>query len=71
MVESDSSQVERLTKIESLVSQWYEKAATPEINERRKVEEGLKSAEYLKKVLAKGIGKEKLCFTHSSAITSK
>ena len=60
MVESDSSQVERLTKIESLVSQWYEKAATPEINERRKVEEGLKSAEYLKKVLAKGIGKEKL-----------
>jgi methyl-accepting chemotaxis protein len=59
MVQSDASQVERLTKIESLVKKWYEKAATPEIVERRKVEEGLKNAEYLKGVLAKGIGKEK------------
>jgi methyl-accepting chemotaxis protein len=59
MVQSDTSQVERLTKIESLVRQWYEKAATPEIVERRKVEEGLKNANYLKGVLAKGIGKDK------------
>jgi len=59
MVQSDASQVKRLTNIESLVRQWYEKAATPEIVERRKVEEGLKNAEYLKGVLAKGIGKEK------------
>jgi len=60
MVQSDASQVERLSQIENLVGQWYEKAATPEIVERRKVEEGLKSLEYLKGVLAKGIGKEKL-----------
>jgi len=60
MVESEPSQVKRLAKIESLVKQWYEKAATPEIIERRKVEEGLKNAEYLKGVLAQGIGKKKL-----------
>ncbi|KPA18154.1 methyl-accepting chemotaxis protein [Candidatus Magnetomorum sp. HK-1] len=60
MVEQDESQVKRLAQIESLISQWYEKAATPEIAERRKVEEGLKSEEYLKDVLAEGIGKEKL-----------
>jgi len=58
MVQSDKSQVERLTKIESLIGEWYEKAASPEIVERRKVEEGLKSLEYLKGVLAAGIGKE-------------
>jgi len=60
MVQEDESQVKRLTKIESFVSQWYEKAATPEIAERRKVEEGLRREEYLKGVLAEGIGKEKL-----------
>jgi len=60
MVQSDPSQVERLAKIEDLVGKWYEKAASPEIVERRKVEEGLKSMEYLKGVLAKGIGKERM-----------
>jgi len=60
MVQSDTSQVDRLTKIKDLVGKWYEQAATPEIVERRKVEEGLKRLEYLKGVLARGIGKEKL-----------
>jgi len=60
LVESDSSQLERLSKIESLINEWYEKAANPEIIERRKVEEGLKSERYLKGVLAKGVGKKKL-----------
>jgi methyl-accepting chemotaxis protein len=60
MVQSDPNQVERLSKIESFVTQWYEKAANPEIVERRKVEEGLRNEEYLKGILAKGIGKEKL-----------
>ncbi|MBF0450358.1 MAG: CHASE3 domain-containing protein [Candidatus Magnetomorum sp.] len=60
MVQTDTSQVSRLEQIEFFISQWYEKAATPEIAERRKVEEGLKSAEYLKGVLADGVGKERL-----------
>jgi methyl-accepting chemotaxis protein len=59
MVQSDDSQVKRLEKIESFIGQWYEKAATPEIAERRKVEVGLRSAEYLKGVLAEGVGKER------------
>jgi len=60
LVKNDKDQVQLLEKIEHLVNQWYEKAATPEIAERRKVEVFVKSTEYLKGVLAAGVGRQKL-----------
>jgi len=60
LVKNDKNQVQLLEKIEDLVNEWYEKAATPEIAERRKVEIFVNSTEYLKGVLAAGVGKQRL-----------
>ena len=60
LVHSSPKQIERLNEIEKLTNNWYEQAATPEIAERRRVEVGAVYAEYLRKVLAAGVGKDLL-----------
>ncbi len=56
LVSDDPGQVKALEKIESLVNEWQEKTAKPEIAMARKVAKGTIHADYLQGVLAKGVG---------------
>ena len=57
LVSDNSSQVEALNRIESLVTEWEEKAAKPEIDMARRVENAQFGSDYLQEVLASGVGK--------------
>ena len=58
-VKDHPEQVNRLKNIDTLVHEWNEQAAKPEINERRKVAITIQNDEYIKNKLAAGIGVDK------------
>ncbi|MBF0450894.1 MAG: CHASE3 domain-containing protein [Candidatus Magnetomorum sp.] len=60
LVKDEPEQVARLHSIEKLIENWNDKAATPEIAERRQVAVTIQNDLYVKEKLASGIGKEKL-----------
>ena len=57
LVSDNPSQVEALNRIESLVAEWEEKAAKPEIEMARRVGDAQFGSDYLQEVLATGVGK--------------
>jgi methyl-accepting chemotaxis protein len=57
LVNDNPDQVSALEDIESLVGEWVEKAALPEMAMRRKILEAIVDAQYLERLLAKGTGK--------------
>jgi len=58
LVSDNPSQVKALEKIEGLVSQWQQKAASLEIAIGRKIATNLIDADYLQGLLVNGVGKE-------------
>ncbi len=55
LVEDNPIQVERLIEIENLVSQWFDKAATPEIASRRNITAGSKLEKELQDILVSDV----------------
>jgi len=56
-VSDNPEQVRRLGVIENLAKEWHEKAATPEIEERKRVSRGARDLESLQELLSQGTGK--------------
>ncbi len=56
LVSDDPSQLKALESIESLLQEWQEKAARPEIEMARKTAQGTVDADFFAELIAKGVG---------------
>jgi len=58
LVHDNPSQIERLVKIDELIKQWENKAATPEINARKKITTGLLNQSEINTLIESRVGKK-------------